>query len=435
MKHIEKKNKKNKMILISILIIVMSCLLTGGVFLYQYIKKGIDGEEKYLNIELLGDKNIILNYKDKYTDKGAKATYKTKDITSDIDISNNIDYEKLGNYTYTYKIKYKKQEKEIKRNISIVDKEKPKLVLKGKNNITLTVGDIYKDEGVKVSDNYDKDLSKEVKVDSKVNTKKEGTYKLVYKVKDSSGNSSSISRTVKVKPKPIVKKNTTSSASFRPGIAVINYHFFYENKSEGCNEGLCLKMSRFREQLDYLKDNGFKTLTMQEFVDYMYGKIDVPKKSVLITIDDGAHGTSKINGNHLIPTLEKYKMHATLFLITGWWDIKNYYSPYLDIQSHTHNLHFEGTCKGHRSKVNCVSYNDLLNDLKKSLKVVKSNLSFCFPFYEYTEKSIKAVKDAGFKIAFVGENKKKKRSDNKYKIPRYPINDYTTLDQFIRMVN
>ena len=40
------------------------------------------------------------------------------------------------------------------------------------------------------------------------------------------------------------------------------------------------------------------------------------KKSVLITIDDGALGTGIQNGNKLIPILEEYKMHATLFLIT-----------------------------------------------------------------------------------------------------------------------
>ena len=427
--------KKKKVVLICILILMGLGIVIGGYFLYDYVRKEINGEEKYLGIQLIGEDNIVLNYKDKYIDKGAKANYKSKDITKDIEVSNDIDFEKVGSYSYNYKIKYKKQAKEIKRTIIIVDKEKPKITLNGKSEITLTVGDTYKDAGVKVTDNYDKDLSKNVKVENKVNNKKEGTYKVIYTVKDSSGNLASVTRVVKVKAKPIVKESSTNNTiTTRPGIAVLNYHFFYEKESEGCNEGICLKMSRFREQLDYLKNNGFKTLTMKEFVDYMYGKIDVPKKSVLITIDDGAHGTSKINGNHLIPALEKYKMHATLFLITGWWNINNYSSPYLDIQSHTNNLHFGGDC-GHRSKVNCVSYNELLNDLKKSLAVVKSNLSFCFPFYDYTENSIKAVKEAGFKVSFIGGNRKATRSDNKYKIPRYPIHDSTTMAQFIKMVN
>ena len=156
--------------------------------------------------------------------------------------------------------------------------------------------------------------------------------------------------------------------------------------------------------------------------------------SILITVDDGAYGTSKINGNHLIPALEEYKMHATLFLITGWWDIENYRSDYLDIQSHTHDLHYEASC-GHRSKVNCVSYDELLSDLKKSIDVVKDINSFCFPFYDYTDTSIKAVQEAGFKIAFVGGRRKATRDDDKYKVPRYPIYDSTSMDSFINMVS
>ena len=43
------------------------------------------------------------------------------------------------------------------------------------------------------------------------------------------------------------------------GIAVINYHFFYDAaKGESCNESICLEASKFREHLQWLKDNGYK---------------------------------------------------------------------------------------------------------------------------------------------------------------------------------
>ena len=77
---------------------------------------------------------------------------------------------------------------------------------------------------------------------------------------------------------------------------------------ETCNEGICLDVSKFREHLKYLKDSGYKTLTMYEFMRWMYGEIELPAKSVLITVDDGAMGTGKHNGNKLIPILEEYNM-------------------------------------------------------------------------------------------------------------------------------
>ncbi len=217
------------------------------------------------------------------------------------------------------------------------------------------------------------------------------------------------------------------------GIAVLNYHFFYDPNEDSCDESICLVVSKFREHLEYLKNNGFKTLTMEEFTRWMYGEIYLPEKSVLITIDDGAKGTGKHNGNKLIPLLEEYKMHATLFLITGWWDRENYRSDYLDVQSHTNNMHQYGPCG--RGELNCATYDEAMADLKQSLTIVDNRNSFCFPFYMSSDTSIRAVKDAGFRIAFGGGNVKATRTNNKWLIPRYPIQSSITLNQFINIVN
>ena len=218
------------------------------------------------------------------------------------------------------------------------------------------------------------------------------------------------------------------------GIAVLNYHFFYDpNQGETCNEGICLTTDKFREHLQYFKDNGFKTLTMNEFMRWMYGEIELPEKSVLITVDDGAMGTGRHNGNKLIPLLEEYDMHATLFLITGWWDIENYRSPNLDIQSHTNDMHQYGSCG--RGQLVCYSYEDAKADLQQSANTVGNTDSFCYPFYSYSDTAIQAVKDVGFKIAFAGGSRKATRKSNKYIIPRYPIHSGVTLDQIKAMVN
>lgn len=217
-------------------------------------------------------------------------------------------------------------------------------------------------------------------------------------------------------------------------IAVLNYHFFFDKAGgEECNETICLDTAKFREHLQYLKDNNYNTLTMNEFKRWMYGEIELPSKSVLITIDDGAMGTGKHNGNKLIPLLEEYKMHATLFLIAGWWSIENYRSPYLDIQSHTFDMHQYGTCG--RGQINCATYEQAKADLQKSIEVIGNNDSFCFPFYMYSDTSLRAIKDVGFQIAFVGGMRKASRSSNKYLIPRYPIHSAITLNDFISYVS
>lgn len=216
-------------------------------------------------------------------------------------------------------------------------------------------------------------------------------------------------------------------------VAVLNYHFFYNpDAGEACNENICLATSKFEEQLQYLKNNGYYTLTMTEFRDWMYGKINIPEKSVLLTIDDGAAGTGKHNGNKLIPLLEKYDLHATLFLITGWWSIENYRSPNLDVESHTNDMH---TMYQNGAQLLISTNEQVINDLNQSIAVTGSKKAFCFPFYAYNSTAIRQVQEVGFELAFIGGNYKASRSNNKYMIPRYPIYKNITMQQFINMIS
>lgn len=232
----------------------------------------------------------------------------------------------------------------------------------------------------------------------------------------------------------VVESPPIKQANYVQGVPVLNYHFFYDpTLGEECDEGICLTTQKFREHLQYLKDNNFKVLTMDEFVKWIYGEIEVPDKSVLITIDDGAKGTGAHNGNKLIPLLEEYKMHATLFLIAGWWDISNYQSKYLQVQSHTYDMHKYGDCG--RGQLVCANYEDAKKDLQKSLDIIGNNTSFCYPFYSYDNEAIQAIKDLGFKVAFAGGNRDATRSSNKYLIPRYPIHSNIKMDQFKAIVN
>lgn len=232
----------------------------------------------------------------------------------------------------------------------------------------------------------------------------------------------------------VVETPPKKQTNYVQGVPVLNYHFFYDpTLGEECYEGICLTTQKFREHLEYLKNNNFKILTMNEFVKWIYGEIDIPEKSVLITIDDGAKGTGAHNGNKLIPLLEEYKMHATLFLIAGWWDISNYQSKYLEVQSHTYDMHKYGDCG--KGQLVCANYESAKQDLQKSLDIIGNNTSFCYPFYSYDNEAIQAIKDLGFKVAFAGGNRDATRNSNKYLIPRYPIHSNITMDRFKEIVN
>ena len=224
-----------------------------------------------------------------------------------------------------------------------------------------------------------------------------------------------------------VQNTTEEEAS---GIPVTVYHFIYLNGDTSCNEMICHSENQIREHFNYLKTNEFFTMTTTELRLYLEGKLRAPKKSILITIDDGSRAWN------FIPLLVEYIVNAILFLISGWYEKEKFASPYMELASHTHNLHTPGVCPGGQgSPLKCADKTSLVADLKLSREILNGTEAFCFPFYEYNDYAISVLQEAGFKMAFIGGYRKAVRGDNLYKVPRIPLTDYTTLAQYANYIN
>ena len=92
--------------------------------------------------------------------------------------------------------------------------------------------------------------------------------------------------------------------------------------------------------IKYLQDNNYLTLSMSELELFLDKKIQIPKKTVVITLDDGARN---YNAAELA---EKYESYMTYFIITGTYDTtKLIDNPYIEYQSHTDSLHKNYRCK------------------------------------------------------------------------------------------
>lgn len=205
-------------------------------------------------------------------------------------------------------------------------------------------------------------------------------------------------------------------------VPVLNYHFIYL-EGEECNEMICHPESQINEEFAYLSLNKVFTLTTKELGQFISGEIRLPKKSILLTIDDGARAEK------FIPFLEKYKVNATLFLVSSWYPKETFSSPYLELASHTHDMHTNGVCSGGQGGgIRCLSEDLVQADLNNSRETLNNTEAFCYPFYEYNYYAIEQVKKAGFKLAFIGGNKMVTKDTNPYLIPRYVIYKNTSLN-------
>lgn len=155
-------------------------------------------------IKLTGGKNIKIEYKENYKEKGYKATHFGKNITKNVKVKGTVNTSKLGQYKITYYVKSGALSRKTIRKVEVVDTTKPKLKT-NKDDIYVCPGSKYKIEKIKAIDNYDGDITNKVKS----NLQKE---KVTYEVTDSNGNKRSITKKIFYKDieKPIITLNGTA---------------------------------------------------------------------------------------------------------------------------------------------------------------------------------------------------------------------------------
>ena len=105
---------------------------------------------------------------------------------------------------------------------------------------------------------------------------------------------------------PPVKEVTMVQPS---GIPVLMYHKIGDDKD---NDAV-IREDLFREQMKFLKDNGYNPLTMDQLYDYVVNGAAVPEKPVVLTFDDGYADTYSI----VYPLMKEYGFAATVFVNPG----------------------------------------------------------------------------------------------------------------------
>lgn len=92
-------------------------------------------------------------------------------------------------------------------------------------------------------------------------------------------------------------------------VPVLMYHHVLSKSSF-----IASSLENFEKQMKLLVDEGWNTLSSNEFYLYKKGELNLPSKSVLITFDDGWRD----NFIYAYPILKKYNLKATLFVVTQW---------------------------------------------------------------------------------------------------------------------
>jgi len=227
--------------------------------------------------------------------------------------------------------------------------------------------------------------------------------------------------------------HTASATKSNPiEIPVLLYHVVKPNPDP--TNPWQFSLAEFEKHMAYLKENGYRTLTMKQYFNILDGKAAMPNKPILLTFDDNSNDFYP----YVYPILQKYGMKATQFTVSDWVDgswnmtsseILTVMENGIDIQNHSVTHPFLASLSKEEQ------YSEI-NNATIELKELtgKTTNAFAYPYGNYNEETISVLQELGFKGAFkVGGGISTDQSD-RFEIPRIMILQEHTLKDFIRMV-
>lgn len=251
-------------------------------------------------------------------------------------------------------------------------------------------------------------------------------------------------------------------------VPVIMYHEFVTQSDLSSGIPLdeyAIYQNEFEEDLIWLKNNGYTTITCRQLADYMEGKDkNIPAKPILLTADDGKYGVYK----NAYPLLKKYGVTLSLAIIgyeidsttespearskstapfCTWSEIAEMAdSGAVEIISHTQNMHIFS--HDNRTGANCAEgeeYSSFLPAAQADFAVfnrnlkehsVKPTVAMAYPYSKRSVTADKAWIASGYKVLLGGDDDKERKTQMNYFVFGAGINSKSAvLRRLPRMIN
>lgn len=191
---------------------------------------------------------------------------------------------------------------------------------------------------------------------------------------------------------------------------------------------------QFEKQMSYLHDNGFSSISLWQFHDYLKDRTDIHPKSIIITFDDGFRG----NYDYCLPILVKFGFTATFFITVNkigsegmmtWEQIREMSSQKMSIQSHTCTHPLLTTLKN----------KDLEYELFASKDIIQKQLGspvrfISFPNGNYNNKVISHAMKYGYIGACTSNRGLNSKQTNPFRLNRVMVSGSYPLSTFSDIV-
>lgn len=223
----------------------------------------------------------------------------------------------------------------------------------------------------------------------------------------------------------------------RATVPVLCYHQLREWRSGDsayARSSLICPPKNFRRHLDALAEDGWTTISPDQYHAHLTERADLPAKPVMLSFDDGTR--SQVTAG--LPELVERKMTGTFFLMTvvldkATWvrrrDITKLADAGMTIGSHTYDHPGVDTLQGDDWKVQ-------LEDSRKTLRKASGQPvdHFAYPFGINRPQAYRHLEEAGYRTAFQLKDKEIDKKAPLYTLQRLLVGSTWSGSELLRQM-
>lgn len=220
-------------------------------------------------------------------------------------------------------------------------------------------------------------------------------------------------------------------------IKVLMYHRIVTDRNLSDRYWFCVHADDFYRQLELLERWGFSAITFEDYRLFLRGELDLPRKAVILTFDDGYLDTYEV----AFQAVKQFQMKGVVFALGERKIRSNVWDEQIGLPSaplmeghHLLEMHMEGFEIGahtmtHRELISLpedavwqeVTRSRMLLEILLNDKV----LTFSYPFGSANPGVKRLVANAGYDLACAGEAGAAAFGADPYEIKRIKISNTT----------
>ena len=197
---------------------------------------------------------------------------------------------------------------------------------------------------------------------------------------------------------------------------------------------------QFAAQLAFLARHGYTSIGFPDYLAYRRGERRLPRRSIILTFDDGYRSTRTI----ALPLLRQYGFSATIFLVTAYvgktnlWDADEIQEPLLnasdirDMQETGIEFGSQTATHAHLAALRPV---EVLRELRTSREQLGALLGkpvavLSYPYGEYTQDTLQFARDSGYEAGVTVRERMNRDATDLLELRRIPITSLTSPGRF-----